>query len=145
MRNLTRQKQKMWFCSFKEDSTGIDTEKVYSKPERHNFSVSATSGYVNGWGAGFQVSYDRYITSYERNYIPKEGTMVFIDIEPVLDEFGNLAKHIVEKFDSEGNPLKDVDGNPIIQEEYVTEPDYMVHKILNTKRGGVARYGIKKV
>ena len=126
MRNLERQKQDLWFCDFKEVKAGLRLKKTYSKPEKHEFSVSATSGVVFGYGAGLVASYDRYITSYERDFHPKEGTCVFVDVIPEMDEEGNLV-------------LLEDGVSP------VTAPDYTIDKILDTQKGTVARYGITKV
>ena len=146
MRNIKRQVQDLWFCDVTEVNDGIDLVKQYSKPEKHRFSVSATSGYVQGWGAGFVLSYDRYITSFDRDYKPKEGMMVFVDVIPELDADGNLAMKITYETDLDGSLVLDEAGNPIqIASEPVTAPDYILKRILDTKRGKVARYGIEKV
>lgn len=126
MRSIQRQIQDIWFCQAEEVQDGIDLLKKYSKPEKHRFSVSATSGQIYGYGAGLVLNYDRYITSYERDFHPTEGTSVFIDVVPQLDENGELV-------------LNEDGITP------VTPPDYTISKILDTQRGTVARYGISKV
>lgn len=137
MRNIKRQMQDVWFCNFTEENDGLDTVKTYDKPIKKRFSVSGTSGTVYGWGAGLSLSYDRYITSFDRNFRPKEGMMVFVDVIPDLDKNGNLVKNRITE--------SDLDGTIVSYEEYSTEPDYMIEKIYDTKRGKVARYAIKKV
>lgn len=146
MRNIKRQVQDLWFCNVTEENDGIDLVKKYSKPEKHRFSVSATSGYVQGWGAGFVLSYDRYITSFDREYKPKEGMMVFVDVIPELDENGDLKMKTIYETDIDGSLVLDNQGNPIpVSSEPFTTPDYILKRILDTKRGKVARYGIEKV
>ena len=146
VRNIQRQVQDLWFCEVTEINVGIDLVKQYSKPEKHRFSVSATAGYVNGWGAGFVLNYDRYITSFDRDFKPKEGMMVFVDVVPELGENGELVSKDVYETDIEGNTVLDEDGNPVVLfSEPVTAPDYMLKRIYDTKKGKVARYGLEKV
>lgn len=145
MRNIKRQMQDIWFCDFEEKLDGIDLVKVYGKPEKHRMTVSATSGVVQGFGAGFSLEYSRYITSYERNFKPTEGMMLFIDTVPDLDADGNLRMIEVEETDLDGTVVTDEDGNPVVHMEYTTAPDYMLQKIMDSQKGTVARYGIKKV
>lgn len=90
------------------------------------FTVSATAGIPEEISAGIVPTYDRYITSFDSDFKPEEGNLVFVDIEPVLDENGNLL-------------LKDDGITP------VTPPDYTLKKILTTQRGKVFRYGISKI
>lgn len=129
MRNIRRQKQGLWFCDVTEVNDGIDLVKRYSKPEKHRATVSATSGYVNGWGAGFVLNYDRYITNFDRDFKPHEGMMVFVDVVPYLDSYGGLVT------------TTDKDGNV----DYVTPPDYMLKRVYDTRMGKIARYGLEKV
>lgn len=126
MRALKRQVQNVWFCTCRYVRKGIDNVFEYSKPEQKKFSVSATGGKSLDIGIGLVEDYDRYITSYERSFKPSIGTLVFVDIEPVLDEYGNLV-------------LKDDEITP------VTSPDYMISVEFDTQKGYLARYGIKKV
>lgn len=144
-RNLIRQRQDVWFCEFTEKNVGVDRVKVYGKPDKHKMSVSATAGYVGMWAIGFTLNYDRYITSYERDFQPKEGTAVFVDVKPSIDKQGNLTEHKVFEYDIKGNPRLDENGNQIYHMEYDTSPDYIIEKIYDTDRGNVARYGIKKL
>lgn len=51
---------------------------------------------------------------------------VFVDVEPELDETGNL--------------VMEEDGYTP-----VTPPDYRLVEILDTKKGSVAKYGISKI
>ena len=145
MRNIRRQKQDLWFCIAEEVNDGIDLIKKYSKPEKHRATVSATSGYVSGYGSGFVLNYDRYITSFDRDFKPTEGMMVFVDVVPVLDSNGNLLQDRVYEVDSEGNKLMDEKGNYIYYTDYRTPPDYMLKRIYDTKMGKIARYGLEKV
>lgn len=124
MRCLQRQTQKLWFSVKKMGFTGIDETSVYSKPEMHKFTVSATGSTPEDYAVGIVPDYDRYITSFDRNFNPIEGTQVWVDVEPDLDENGNVK-------------LND-DGEPIVP------PDYTLRRRVDTKMGTVARYLIKK-
>lgn len=126
MRSPSRIKQKVWFSKIEEVIEGIDTIQRYSKPIMKRFTVSATAGIPEEISAGIVPTYDRYITSFDSDFKPEEGNLVFVDIEPVLDENGNLL-------------LKDDGITP------VTPPDYTLKKILTTQRGKVFRYGISKI
>lgn len=127
MRTLKRQRQDVYFCTSETVRQGIDNLNQYSKPVKKKFCVSATAGKVlNGYGNGVTPNYDRYITSYDRDFHPVEGTYIYVDVEPVLDNNGELVLA--------------ADGvSPIVA------PDYILDKILDTKTGNVARYGITKV
>lgn len=126
MRSPSRIKQKVWFSKIEEVIEGIDTVQRYSKPIMKRFTVSSTAGTPEEISAGIVPIYDRYITSFDSDFKPEEGNLVFVDIEPVLDENGNLL-------------LKDDGITP------VTPPDYTLKKILTTQRGKVFRYGISKI
>lgn len=126
MRSRTRTKQDIWVCTVKEEIDGIDNVKRYSAPIKYHFSVSATSGLPLNSAAGITLSYDRYITVYDRDTKLKEGMMVFVDVVPEMDTVGNLV-------------IGDDGITPI------TSPDYMIKTVLDTQKGTVARYGIKKV
>lgn len=124
MRGLKRQKQTVYWSRVTEELSGIDTIQKYQKPELHKFSVSATAGTPEEISAGIVPDYDRYITSFDRDFKPEEGDVFWIDAVPKLDD----------------------DGNLILSDEVpVVTPDYRLKKILDTKRGNVARYGITKI
>lgn len=128
MRSNSRQKQKVWFSKIEEVIEGIDTVQRYSKPIMKRFTVSATAGTPEEISAGIVPIYDRYITSYDREFckIAEEGMAVWVDKVPQLDDSENL--------------VMEEDGiTP------VTPPDYTLKKIIDTAKGSVARYGIKKV
>lgn len=127
MRSNSRQKQIVWFSKITEDSSRIDPVISYSKPIMKRFTVSATAGLPEEIAAGIVPTYDRYITSYDREFceIAEEGMAVWVDKIPKIDDSGNL--------------VMDEDGVP------VTPPDYVLKKIIDTARGSVARYGIKRV
>lgn len=126
LRNPVRDRQKVWFSRVTEKKDGIDTIQEYSKPIMKRFTVSATSGTPEEISAGIVPNYDRYITSYDRTFNPQEGDLVFVDIEPAIDRNGNL------EIGADRHTPK-------------TPPDYRIAKILDTKRGSVARYGIVKI
>ena len=127
MRSNSRQKQRVWFSKITEDSSSIDPVISYNKPIMKKFTVSSTAGLPEEIAAGIVPTYDRYISSYDREFckVAEEGMAVWVDKIPEIDDSGNL--------------VLDEDGVP------VTPPDYVLKKIIDTARGSVARYGIKKV
>ncbi len=126
MRSPSRLKQKVWFSKIEEVIDGIDTVQKYSKPIMRRFTVSATAGTPEEIAAGIVPTYDRYITSYDRNFKPEEGMEVWVDTVPQLDDSGSLV----------------MAGDGITP---VTPPDYTLKKILGTQKGKVFRYGISKI
>lgn len=128
MRSPSRLKQKVWFSKIEEVIEGIDTVQRYSKPIMKRFTVSATAGTPEEISAGIVPIYDRYITSYDREFckIAEEGMAVWVDKVPQLDDSENLV-------------MAEDGITP------VTPPDYTLKKIIDTAKGSVARYGIKKV
>lgn len=125
MRGYKRQKQNVYISKVSEGLDGIDTITKYNKPELYKLSVSATSGTPEELSAGIVPSYDRYITSFNRNFKPEEGYVLWIEVTPQLDDNGEL--------------ILDEDDVPVIK------PDYRLTKILDTQRGMIARYGISKI
>ena len=126
MRSPSRLKQRVWFSKITEDSSSIDPVITYSKPIMKRFTVSATAGTPEEISAGIVPTYDRYITSYDRDFKPEEGMAVWVDKIPQIDDSGNLV-------------MAEDGITP------VTPPDYTLKKIIDTAKGSVARYGIKKV
>lgn len=129
MRSLKRQQQEVWFSQVHERLDGIDTIQEWDKPIMVKMTCSVTSGTPEEIAAGIVPDYDRYLTYHKSRFKPslglEEGTAVWVDVTPELDESGRL--------------VKDTDGvNPTIP------PDYTIKKILDTKKGSVARYGIEK-
>lgn len=124
MRNFKQQEQKVWFTRITEKNIGIDKVKVYAKPFMKELPVSDTSGTPEETSAGAVLNYDRYITSHKKLDI-REGDLCFVDLEPKLDENGELA----------------------MTDDYipVTPPDYRIVKLLVTQRGLVFRYGISRI
>lgn len=126
MRSPVKQRQKVWFSHVTEKRIGIDTVQEYGKPILKRFTVSPTSGSPDEISAGIVPDYDRYIVSYDRKFKPSEDDVLFVDVEPSLDEDGEL--------------LMAEDGcTPI------TPPDYRIAKLLDTQKGHVARYGISRI
>ena len=124
MRGLKRQKQTVYWSKVIEILDGIDTVSTYSQPQSFKFSVSSTAGTPEEISAGIVPDYDRYITSFDRDFKPEEGDVFWVDTVPKLDD----------------------DGNLILSDEVpVVTPDYRLKKILDTKRGNIARYGISKI
>ena len=125
MRNSTRRKQDIWFVNRTKDDSQMDPAYTYDKPEKHRFSVSSTSGSPAEMNFGILPNYDRYMVSYDRKFQPVEGMYLYIDKTPELDENGDLVLN-------ESN-------------EPTVKPDYILDRIYDTKKGILARYGIKKV
>ena len=126
MRSPSRLKQKVWFSKVEESVEGIDTVQKYSKPIMKHFTVSSTAGTPEELAAGIVPTYDRYITSFDRNFKPEEGVAGWVDKVPQMDDSGNLV-------------MSDDGITP------VTPPDYTLKKIIATQRGKVFRYGISKI
>lgn len=124
MRSLIRQTQEIWFSVKSMGFTGIDETSTFSKPEMHRFTVSATGSTPEDYAAGIVPDYDRYITSFDRNFHPIEGMQCWVDVTPELNNDGTLKMTN--------------DGEPTVQ------PDYTLKRKVDTKMGTVARYLIKK-
>ena len=130
MRSLQRRKQYIWCVDATRDDSTIEGNVIYGKPERHHMSVSNTSGTPHELPVGIVAEYSRYIVSYDRDFQPHEGLMLFIDVVP----------RIVQTGEHKGELEIDVEtGKPY------TEPDYVLSHIMDTQKGTIARYGIKKV
>lgn len=125
MRSLQRRKQDIWVTKATRSDASIEGTITYSKPEHHRCSVSNTSGSPGEVSAGIIPEYDRYIISYDRDFKPEEGSMLFVDKTPILTASGNLAV--------------DINGDPY------SKPDYVLVKISNTEKGTIARFGIRKI
>lgn len=124
MRSLIRQTQEIWFSVKSMGFTGIDETSTFSEPEMHRFTVSATGSTPEDYAAGIVPDYDRYITSFDRNFQPIEGMQCWVDVTPELNNDGTLKMTN--------------DGEPTVQ------PDYTLKRKVDTKMGTVARYLIKK-
>lgn len=126
MRSPSRLKQKVWFSKVEESVEGIDTVQKYSKPIMKYFTVSSTAGTPEELAAGIVPTYDRYITSFDRDFKPEEGMAVWVDKVPQLDDSENLV-------------MAEDGITP------VTPPDYTLKKIIDSQKSKVARYGISKI
>lgn len=125
MRSLQRRKQDIWITKATRNDDRIEGSITYSKPEKHRVTVSNTSGTPHELPVGIVAEYSRYFVSFDRDFHPEEGDMVFVDVVPELGPDGNL--------------LVGQDGVP------TTSPDYVVSHIMNTARGTIARYGIRRI
>ena len=125
MRGLVRQKQKVYWSRVSEKMDGLDRIKAYTKPVLYRFSVSATAGTPEEIAAGVVPDYDRYITSFNRDFQPQEADLFWIDRTPQISDDGSLVLN--------------EDGDPTVL------PDYTLKRILDTQKGNIARYGISKV
>lgn len=125
MRSIQRRKQTVWFCTAKTVDAEIEGITVYSKPEKHRVTVSNTSGTPHELAPGIVPEYTRYFISYDRDFKPKEGMLLFVDIEPQLTSTGKLDV--------------DINGVPY------TKPDHILTHIMDTDKGTIARYGIRKI
>lgn len=129
MRSIDRQEQAVYFSSVTEKLDEIDTIKVYSKPELRHMTVSSTSGTPEEIAAGLVPNYDRYLTRWKNrwdSFEPQEGMLLWIDVEPELNEDGSL------KIDEETS-------------EPTVLPDYRLKKYIGTAKGLIRRYGIEKI
>ena len=124
MRCLQRQTQEIWFSVKSMAYTGIDETSIYSNPEMHRFTVSATGSTPEDYAVGIVPDYDRYITSFDRSFQPIEGMQCWVDVTPELNDDGSL------KMTEDGEPT--------------VPPDYTLRRKVDTKMGTVARYLIKK-
>lgn len=125
MRGLVRQKQKVYWSRVSEKMDGLDRAKAYTKPVLYRFSVSATAGTPEEIAAGVVPDYDRYITSFNRDFEPQEADLFWIDRTPQISDDGSLVLN--------------EDGEPTVL------PDYTLKRILDTQKGNIARYGMSKV
>lgn len=130
MRSLKRQQQQVWFSKIHEHLDGIDTIHEWDKPIMVKMTCSVTSGTPEEIAAGIVPDYDRYLTYHKSRFKPslglEEGMSVWVDVTPELDENGNLV-------------MGDDEVTPVMP------PDYTLKRILDTQKGGVARYGIVKI
>ena len=125
MRSRIRDRQKVWFCNVNECQDSIDTVLAYSKPEIKKMNVSESSGSVSSLGSGFQLDYSKTITCFQKSFYPEVGTRVFVDVVPKLDKDGLLAKN--ENGD------------------YITEPDYLIRRIIDNQKGIVKYFMLEKM
>ena len=130
MRSLKRQQQEVWFSQVHERLDGIDTIQEWDKPAMVKITCSATSGTPEEIAAGIVPDYDRYLTYHKSRFNSPlslaEGMSVWVDVTPELDENGNLI-------------MSDDEVTPVIP------PDYTLKRIIDTKKGSAARYGIEKI
>lgn len=126
MRNATRRKQEVWFVSRQKDDSGVEPTYAYGKPEMHRMSVSSTSGSPAEMNFGLLPTYDRYMISYDRDFHPVEGTYLYVDKTPDVDE-------------ETGELVLNNNGEPNVK------PDYILDRIYDTQKGILARYGIRKI
>ena len=105
MRSLQRQTQDLYFSVKTMGYDGIDEVSQYTTPELHRFTVSATGSTPDDFAVGIVPDYDRYITSFDRTFKPIEGMQVWVDVEPELDDYGEL--------------ILDEDGNPYTRASYI--------------------------
>lgn len=124
MRNATRRKQDIWFVTRTRDDSHMNPSYTYGKPELHKMSVSSTSGTPIEASFGILPNYGRYLINYDRKFQPAEGTLLYVDKTPTLDEDGYLV----------------MDGtSPAVM------PDYILESVFDTRKGILARYSIRKV
>ena len=126
MRSLQRRKQDVWTTIATRNDETIEGSTTYSKPEKHRFTVSNTTGTPHELPVGIVAEYNRYIVSFDRDFKPVEGMMFYVDVVLVLDA---ETKELI--LDENGEPI--------------TKPDYVLNHIGDTQKGTIARYGIKKV
>ena len=129
MRSRTRKKQDVWVAEKTQVEDGISLVDVYGTPESHRATVSLTSGTPHGWGFGFLADYDRYMTTHEKDWIPAEGSAVWVDVSPVLDDNGELVTEVND------------DGDTV----YVSPPDYIVKRLNYSLKSPITKIWLKKL
>lgn len=123
MRSRKKDLQDVWHCTMEEKRVGLDIVRVFGKPKKYRFTVSTLVGTPAELPIGVVLDYTRRIVSYDMKFEPKEGDFMFVDIEPMVDDEGNLI-------------LKDDGYTP------VTYPDYWIKRKVQTKNGKIRRYGL---
>lgn len=126
-RSALKLRQDIYMTNVTETRDGIDRVKIYSKPKKYRLSVSATVGTPGIFGVGIVPDYDREITVFRgqfTGFAPTEGTLLYVDVTPEL---------------SDGNLVLNKNGDPTVY------PDYVVVRRIETARGRISKYGIKKV
>ena len=129
MRSRTRKKQDVWVAAKTQVEEGISLVDVYGVPEMHRATVSLTSGTPHGWGFGFLADYDRYMTTHEKDWMPVEGSAVWVDVSPVLDSNGELVTEV----NDEGDTV------------YVSPPDYIVKRLNYSQKSPITKVWLKKL
>ncbi len=124
MRSLQKRKQTVWFVHREKDDSSIEPVFVYDTPIKKRMSVSGTAGSVYQSYFGVLPTYDRYLITYEKDFKPDEGTMVYVDKTPEIED---------------GEIVLRPDREPTVK------PDYVVDKVTWTLKGTKTRIGIKKV
>ena len=120
MRSRVRSRQKVWIVTVMESLDGIDTVQGFSKPELRREVVTETNSGPNQLAAGFDEVYDRYIITYDKSFVYREGMQAFIDVKPVLELDGSLAA-----------------DSP--------RPDYIVKRVHTTQKGLAVRVGLDRM
>lgn len=126
MRSASRERQKVWFSRKTEKQDGIDTIEVYDKPIMKLLAVSVGTGFPTEIAAGIVPDYDRTVTSYDKNFQPFEGDVLWADREPELDEEGSLK-------------LEDDEATPTVP------PDYIIKRIEQSQKSLTVKYRIVKI
>lgn len=133
MADLRRQNQNVWVCSIIDeieiqDSNGDYTgayRKIISNPIKYRLGVSSSVGNATFSPFGANLQYSREICTSKKHININEGDLLFIDIEPTLNDDGSL------KLNDDGN-------------DYLTPPDYIVKAKLSSKKSKFVRYGLEK-
>lgn len=125
MRSRSRDKQTVYFSAFTQNNDSIDGGFSYDTPTSIKVTVSATSdAFINSDGVGIVPKYDRVITAYKKLPLVV-GMRLWVDVIPELDADGEL--------------ILDFKGDPTVK------ADYKVIEPMETAKGHVFRYGIKKL
>ena len=132
MRSLERDKQYIWVCRSNGktdilDEDGYKTGETidsFSKPVRYKMGLNATIGDAHFSPYGTTQDLRREMTTCDKGLDIQIGDWVYVDIEPHLDDDGNL--------------IVGDDGSVTL------EADYYVTSVMKSQKGHVFRYGITR-
>ncbi len=132
MRDLERNKQKIWYCKYLDkvpikDLDGFDTGEFtdkYTNPKEFRINVYATAGNSRQNAFGYNLEYSRTMVTCDKRLDLSEGDYVFVDVIPKLNADGSLELG--------------ADGTP------VTPPDYYVTAVGYSQNTTDTTYALAK-
>lgn len=132
MRDLERNKQKIWYCKYLDkvpilDEDGFETGEFteqYTNPKEFRINVYATAGNSRQNAFGYNLEYSRTMVTCDKRLDLSEGDYVFVDVIPKLNADGSLELG--------------ADGTP------VTPPDYYVTAVGYSQNTTDTTYALAK-